>query len=205
MMTTNQERIDMENIDLLRFCDKDESTQYAMSQPWVMGKWKYATDRKILIRVPTDEADTVFTGRQPPPAGGLFVERITTQPLPWPSREYFRADQRCPQCLGKGEIGCDECNRMNCMVCNGSKSFEQDICLFLGENLIAPKYDALIRELPDVRYFPAKYSKHIPFIFTGGEGRVMGLDLSVLDDFDPKVVEEFCQQHAVRSLEHVAS
>ena len=41
-------------IDLTPFCARPESNRCQIESPWSRGKWTYATDGKIVVRVPRD-------------------------------------------------------------------------------------------------------------------------------------------------------
>jgi hypothetical protein len=108
----------MGQIDLNKFCGED-NCRYSTGSPFVRGKWKYATDGRICIRVPTDEPETdVLNTRD---AASLFTARIF--PEPWPPADYLQGEipcadcvdgnMRCEKCNGD-EFGCDECNYTGC-------------------------------------------------------------------------------------------
>jgi hypothetical protein len=41
-------------IDLTPFCARPEANRYQIESPWSRGKWTYATDGKIVVRIPRD-------------------------------------------------------------------------------------------------------------------------------------------------------
>lgn len=176
---TQQTQIIGGAIDLTFFCAKKDG-QYATSKPWAQEGWWYATDQRIAIRIPAGDnvAEVIASdGPKTPPAKNLFKKEVTGDPQPWPDTPFVRKVKICPQCDGKGEVGCDECGADKCLMCDGHGNYEQDIGRRVGVHLIGPHYDKLIRSLPNVRWFSGYDDplKMLPFVFDGGEGRIMGI------------------------------
>ncbi len=44
-------------MDITKFC-AEEDGRYGLSRPWSKDGWRYATDGRIVVRVPTDEPDS---------------------------------------------------------------------------------------------------------------------------------------------------
>lgn len=104
----------MGQIDLNKFCGEDHA-MYKMGSPFVLGNFKYATDGRICIRVPTNDPESDF--RTVPSADGLFTARIF--PEPWPPSEYLQGEIPCPDC-NEGNVKCEKCNgdEFGCDDCN---------------------------------------------------------------------------------------
>lgn len=154
-------------IDLQKFCMKDDRlSRYTMTRPWVNGGWRYATDA-------SDDVPGVEEKPFPPPVP--FFNHPPIEPTPWPDTPIVREVDKCPQCDGNGELGCEECEEVGCLMCDGAGEFEQDIYQMIGAHRIAAKYAKMIATLSNVRYFPNdKPLSPLMFLFDGGAGAVMG-------------------------------
>lgn len=151
--------------DFQRFCANDGS-RYAMSTPFVRRGFIYATDGRIIVRMTTDEGDTKQRPKSPqiPDVESLGWDEPTTTPQPWPEGGIVRGWASYETAADVRELG-----------------------RRVGQHVIVPKYDELIRALPVPMYY-AGYAANLglPFVFEAGdvtqrkigEGRVMGLHLS---------------------------
>lgn len=100
-----------EVLDLQSFCDnKGEVGRYSFGQPFVQFGWRYATDGRVVVRVPTEDANT--TGRPLPTMRKLDwamlqgVEKWSevSEPL------GFQPDSELRDCLACGEfVTCSKC------------------------------------------------------------------------------------------------
>jgi hypothetical protein len=173
MTTTNQ------MIDLRPFCAIGDYGVAKMDEPWVLDGWRYATDGRILVRVPAAGVPNTITipDHHFPPAQKLFAESPAVEPIPWPTAPLVLKSIECLQCDGSGRIGCEDCDNLErCLVCGGIGYGSLPLYRKVGEHMIAVAHDMIIRSLPNVRWFPGKHYLHpLPFIFDGGEGRQMGL------------------------------
>lgn len=161
--------IDLEVFVAIKGCAGKKSPEV----PFVVSEFRYATNGHIVIRVPA-EGEPNTPGEFPdvlaiwkPYAGKLKA---------WPKQRY------CPQCLDTGKIGCGECERRTCLLCKGKPESGQIIdsggyrAIWLGSHIIRLDYDLKIRTLSNVRFAArSPYGKPIPFVFDGGEGRIMEL------------------------------
>ena len=96
----------------------------------------YATDGRIAVRIPTDNADSEGNNeRRRKDVEKLFVENENANHefAPWPPMPAEPLEQECPQCNGSGAqlISCDNCDdgyrecrecghEGTCEQCNGS-------------------------------------------------------------------------------------
>ena len=191
-------------IDLMRFCD-DRAWQgrYDMSMPFEQQGITYATDARICVRTTLVSGDGDKTKAPPakdlPWRGDLDWKpwpKINRVPCAGPfetldcpicdGKAYLDAVE-CDHCGGYGEIeGVEHCWEIPCRQCKGlcytgHKRCEYcddgnvDYRLALDKNLIAPRYDARIRELADVEYAETDINEVIHFRFTGGLGLLMPL------------------------------
>lgn len=192
-------------IDLTPFCSPaDGEWTSHLSAPFVARGYRYATDGRILVRVPAPgEPDTPAVPRRPfPPVADFFRDRPAGDPLPWPADGLVPQSEECWDCDGRGAIGrevCRECDGEgrvlneydsfgDCPSCDGTgRAGVRDPCANcngsgwqsvgrrVGRHLINAKLDRLVRSLPVVRYWPGQDpAKPLPFVFDGGEGCVMG-------------------------------
>ena len=146
-------------IDLTPFCDA-KSVRYELAEPFVFHGWKYATDGKILIRVPSRAKDT--TGRKVP-TGSWGVEKICERLSKAKKWHKLKRVAACKECKGKGESDGMDCDCRN-------EYAEPD---FSGVK-ISKHYCYLISRLPGAEW-AANDDTSILFRFTGGEGVLMGM------------------------------
>jgi len=105
-------------IDLTQWCQDYESSRFAMDKPCVRNGFKYATDSRAVIRVPTDEPDTDTGDKKFPDAAAIYdkYESIVCDQI-WP--ESF---PDCPTC---GQSGYE--THYECIVCHGEGTQECDL------------------------------------------------------------------------------
>lgn len=168
-------------IDLLQFCDFMPG-RLATAEPWIRAGWRYATDSRVIVRVPAEICDSANEGA--PPAEKAFTHFAGNGPwLPWPGRGPLEIGE-CPECSGRGFVkqpdcpACDgagtfddsegwserlpvECKRCQgwggvggtvCPHCHGAHGEPLLIYQPIGPEWIAGHYDRRIRTLPGVRY-----------------------------------------------------
>lgn len=175
-------------IDLQAFCaDTNFTRSFDLTQPFFRGGWQYATDGKVMIRIPApNDLDSAEGTAKLPPCHDLF-KPIVGNLIEWPALRY------CPQCFDTGKIGCGGCRGCGecegctgcgvrkCLLCNGREPsgqvFSDDgvAVIEVGNHRVAARYDQLIRSLGNVRYeWGRAWREPLPFVFDGGEGLVMG-------------------------------
>jgi len=94
--------------------------------------WKYATDGRICVRVPTWESDFGEELKRPPAetlAWGLGDENKW---MPWPKPQYVDClDAPCPACDGVGHnpsVPCTHCENGGCGKCEYRPGYDDIIC-----------------------------------------------------------------------------
>lgn len=186
-MTTTQ-------IDLQKFCERDETPRYDINQPWVEGGWRYATDGRVLVRVPApDEPDSPrpVNNKKRPRAFEILQPAVDGDWEPWPAIDRCStcgSDRRmmpCDNCHGNGMCICDDCEcEHKCGQCQGTGEEECMTCMgshgvdhMFGQSKLAHRYAYMISKLPNAVYLPTedKDAALIRFKFDGGEGAVCPL------------------------------
>lgn len=184
-------------IDLAPFCDP-ENTRYALDVPFVIAGWKYASDGRVCVRIPTKEQDTQAPeGKKLVKADQLFSKIGGVVFQPWPNAPIQRCNGtcvfcfgdgkypywKCPKCEGHGFIDTKECKKCDGEGTDGEKCFN---CSGVGHGLfcchqdvlgidVSYRYLRLIEKLPG-ELTAAKYEEHsIAFQFEGGEGLIAGM------------------------------
>jgi hypothetical protein len=165
----------------------DASNRYDLSEPFVKSGYLWATDGRICVRYKTAESDTVPKGeknildpsdtfRQFKMDGDFVVtdKSYTTVPC-WACGECGHCC--CEVCSGADDddVVCD------CDCCNGSGTVHFPREVKIGSATVATKYDVLMRTLPNLRIAipqPGEELNPISFVFDGGEGLLMPLDVS---------------------------
>jgi hypothetical protein len=101
-------------INLQQFCHPNAgSTRFRMDVPFVRAGYRYATDGRIVVRVPAPgEPDTESDAAAKfPNADDIFGKAITPCRAPWPVDDYVRKSGTCFRCDGYGEVDGDECGK----------------------------------------------------------------------------------------------
>lgn len=191
-------------MNLKPFCATGHHSRFdACNKPQTFAGWTWATDARVLIRVPAVGPDTAtqrkgrvswFTAD-----GGLFPN-VTEMPMPtpeeiadaslwqpWPSFDFEMGNQ-CGRCDGTKRIRvfepCHCCGgfRRPCPYCAGRYPDGPFPRLQkMGDLIIALEYDEAIRQLPAVRWRPIKAplitdsSNVVQFCFDGGNGLLVPL------------------------------
>jgi hypothetical protein len=89
-------------MDLLRFCNPDAEMR-GINRPFSRGEWTYATDGRIIIRVP--RVDGYDEDRGPKNAERMFDEAKSREITVWqPLPEYTLEIKACDWCGGKGYV-----------------------------------------------------------------------------------------------------
>jgi hypothetical protein len=126
----------METIDLKPFCDKQDF-RYAFSNPFVKDGFRYATDSRICVRIPSSEPNTI------PPEKKKDCPGVNVVFDNFPSEGFRNIDEliagreasgpydmrdcdcgelnECHKCLGSGTQCCPHCDQdMDCEDCDGT-------------------------------------------------------------------------------------
>ena len=136
-------------MDLQKFCAKD-SIKYAIANPFVRGGWRYATDGRVLVRVPAPLIPSDGINREQQPDVDTVLRGVDftkcTESMP-PLRSDSRGKDKekkcnckmCPSCDGTGGCVCPDCgNGHDCPVCDGlgRKGTTSDCLLCKGTNIV---------------------------------------------------------------------
>lgn len=167
-------------IELDKYCGDDGFRTY-LSEPFTVGEFSYATDGRIIVRVPKrdDVPGTVkigiaieapFKGIDKAQFGPLPHKPIP--PLP-PSTE-----QDCDECDGrKTEHDCPDCE-CPCHSCNGTglEIITPQVSTTIRGGIFNLKYVALMLELPGVLVqsdWAGGAEEPMFFKFDGGDGAII--------------------------------
>jgi len=167
-------------IDLKKFCYQYEDFPERFRQignPWSRHEYTFATDRKIIVRVPRIMG--THDNRMAPDALNL----------PWNDRPTLSADipdlpesimEICKFCEGEPVI-CEK-PRFVCDDCHGTGIQEVLQDIEVAGTWYNSKYLRIIKDLPDYEFFPVSIAGLTPdqmrgkashFTFDGGEGLLM--------------------------------
>lgn len=186
---------------MLALAAKGDVERYAT--PWSRGEWSYATDCKMVIRIPrlnefpdraaNDGASVTGDELALAPAGPMWYAVPANLPA---------APGPCPKCHGVPEVKCEACDGdgevewefeydgrtydsvEDCPVCDGAGTIECTECggtgkgdepaVEVGPALIHPRYLRLMARLPGCRLAPVDDWGPVVFEFDGGgRGAVM--------------------------------
>jgi hypothetical protein len=160
---------------LKELCARSQSGRHDMTTPFTVNGWKYATDSRIVVRVPTDGPNDAGDNR--PNAEKLF-ERFPVEGSwrEWPQALYEENYEMCSACDGDGYMD-DQDPDDDCPRCDGDGQTLMPFILVDGMR-ISLRYDSAVRALPGPIEF-AHETRSGPtavcFRFNGGQGMVMPL------------------------------
>lgn len=100
-------------MDLLKFCHS--STLYNIDKPFSRGEWTYATDGRIMIRVP--RVDGYDEDKGPKDVADMFQQAVSREDFPvWqPLPDFKLVHKHCPACNGYGwQVYCPEVGNPYC-------------------------------------------------------------------------------------------
>ena len=157
--------------DLEQFCD--EGFRPALSTPWSLGEYSYASNGHLIVRVPrlsdVEERDTapkvqkMFDGPEPP-------EWITLADITLPKQKVAE----CHRCEGGKEPvhDCPDCN-CKCDHCGDTGEVKPVTPVEIGVALFNLKYLLMLNKLPGCRIGLIEAETPTPFRFDGGDGLLM--------------------------------
>ena len=121
-------------INLQLFCWLGETHRYpGITKPFRIGKWLYATDGRVCVRIPADKE--ARPTKKVPLANDLFRKfKAEACTEPWPEWDGARCYANCPDC--------------------GSKDIEQIASQIIAERKIGGLYWLKIASLGKVLYDP---------------------------------------------------
>ena len=164
-------------IDLQPFCGREPERPYRQ-QPWSRGEWTFATNGRIIVRVP--RRSEVGENKDAPDAAVLFKkceERSNAPHTQLPAAKAPKTDpEPCLICGGEGkEHSCPNCACV-CPNCHGSGEVPPEFSVGLGPAAFAGNYFLMMQRLPSIEV-STKISKEEPlaFRFDGGDGLLMPL------------------------------
>jgi hypothetical protein len=160
------------SIDLSKFC-AEEGRRYHLGNPFSRAGYTWATDGKILLRVPLradvpDVEGAPHTERVWSDAKGAFVP-VQAFKVPDPER------MQCDVCEGRGTMhDCPDCT-CECDECEGTGQIEEATFVSIGDGpTMQRKYALKIMALPGLEVeVPELTVERMHFRFEGGEGIVM--------------------------------
>lgn len=162
-------------IDLQPFCSKDE-TRYQLTKPWSRDGYTWATDGRVLLRIPGVHAEPNPEAPNAEKLGTFFSTgpEITMPKIP------FLETKPCAWCKGRGRVcTCDFCDNKACICdgCDGTGKIEKAVSVPVGAGRFSNHYLAKIATLPGLRLFPSSDDPTAAmfFIFDGGCGYLMGM------------------------------
>lgn len=179
-------------IDLQQFCEKD-GIRYYLAQPFILDGNTYASNGRIIVRIPGGGADTELPRSFAAAVRKMFAaEHTDFAPLP-----TISAPKVCPDCKGTGRlenVECADCGGIgefrhgrhdyDCLECDGTGRYGSRECTscWNGE-LLQPvpvgaahfqaRYLRMIAALPNARMSAPAKDGPAAFVFDGGEGRLM--------------------------------
>lgn len=159
----------MQAINLKPFCNtnNEDMFQAKTSLPFHQGGWTYATDRRIILRLP-QRRDIKEVSDKPPDLNKSklpWIHDNVSQWIPLPTEIPPLLKEKC-YCGG---------DYKECLDCNGSGEEEKPEAVPVGGKLISNKYLLLIKTLPNPMLAPdaTKNLEACLFKFDGGVGLIM--------------------------------
>ena len=187
---------------LTAFCAED-NTRYAITQPWVKGGYRYYTDGRIVVRVPTADAD--YEGELSfPPGEEVFAPHdfnAVTDWRPWPTEEPPTEMEKCRNCKGTGKKICDTCDgdgttecpecgsfidcpdsggtasKVACAECRGAGAIRRPAAVTIGKRHVAGRFVVKVRDNCEEAQWSdsGEANECMLFRFKGGQGLLMPL------------------------------
>jgi len=191
-----------QSVDWLAFCDK-ESTRYALDAPWVKDGWKFATDSRVMVAVPTGEPDS------PPDAKGRrfanafpLIEPALRPGIEWQPLPTFERCERCGNkgtirktcscCRGAMKVKCDMSHNHDCPHCDktGKETLSCRCFVMLGGRRIATEHFEKIAALPNVKWNSPNDNCESSVFFSFGElGNCIAMAMPLSAEHDPEWTE----------------
>lgn len=171
-------------MNLQPFCEQDPDqaiTREWLLNPYSLGDWTYATDGRLIVRVPR-RLEVPENPKAHPRSAEMFNEIVAPELIEVPpvvipivAEEDDRDD--CEACDGRGTVhNCPSCH-CTCRDCDGS-GYENPLLKLsfgIGANAFSGKYIARIRGLPGLKISLPDAEKPMRFAFDGGDGILMPL------------------------------
>lgn len=140
-----------------------------LHHPFTREEWTYATNGRIIIRVPRVEGVATV----PVQAEAVFTE-ISSQEVAIPESIPDPTISECPKCRGTGVIVCLTCeSECSCKKCQGAGRLTEDPPVLIGNQRLRADHLRLISRLPGVKLLlNIQPGENCAFTFEGGEGRM---------------------------------
>ena len=183
-------------INLTPFLDKE----FFGGTPWNFKGFRYATDGRIAVRVPTDEPDSDDLSKQPangdvtsafPPIGDLLGQWSDATPI---MRECCCIEcegerevggDKCPGCDGDGEVRCPTCWRNHdCDECGGHGKINRKRCPRCQGKMVGAFEQAVAYRFQTGHAIAAKYYESIARLPNARYGKKSLLDMPLRFTFD---------------------
>jgi len=116
---------------LLEFCSKDE-TRFALLKPFDYGDFTYATDGRMIVRLPklgypSPDFTPTRESVENLMSDSYLREVVAFPAIPEPTQDLCKTcdgsgfNKKCYDCDGSGEVECKCCgNESDCKTCSGS-------------------------------------------------------------------------------------
>ncbi len=136
-------------IDLNKFCLKDtDGARYALGEPFVQRGFRYATDGRVIIRLPA-KGEKNTAGKKLPECDELFEQKFNigegefVEPVvkwipgvidcPKCDGSGFNSFETCGECDGDGKVECPTCEHVDeCEECDGKGAIGEGTCSECG-------------------------------------------------------------------------
>ena len=163
-------------IDLSVFCSGPDRPIFMT--PWTRDGYTYATDGRVLVRVPRRD-DVPSNDKAPDVAMRYAFEKPVEDPAEIPALPPPEFEP-CPWDEEDGEECADCTEASNCTGWKEGGIVRKRVEVTVGGVLYADRYIELIKELPGLKFYPAPYNQEnwknaAYFTFDGGEGLLMPL------------------------------
>ena len=162
-------------VDLQQFC-ADGTSRYNFHRPFVKGGFLWATDARILVRVHSDEPDTVPEHGKFPNVMAVWEPGFDSagEFVPLPNLRYELV--ACEECGGCGRYICPTCEHEDdCSECDGSGEVFSPCWLKIGANSFAAELIDKLKRLPGISVViqgADGFKKPMSFRFDGAEGLI---------------------------------
>lgn len=165
---------------LFKFCSTDPTRSY-LHNPWNSGGYTWATDGRVLIRIPEVEG---FYGTSQAEAFMKTVHRVFASPhkeLPTTIPDCLpplAGDKKCEHCNGTGKCRCAKCRLDEwdgvCAECDNGVYLAPGTGVAIGNQVVSSLYLHKLKLFPLVKLFEGPGELEcLHFTFTGGEGKLM--------------------------------
>lgn len=164
----------MRAIDLQKFCSEDE-TREPLMKPWRDGDFTYASDGRVIIKVPAEPGDVVQPKTPTPEKVAIIFSWFNGPGLEWqklPTLPVLET-QGCGVCHGDGEHECDCGCVHKCGNCDGVGKIPIDAHLDIGPARFNCYYLRLIADLPGLEIAVRGELDPMMLRFDGGVGVLM--------------------------------